>query len=341
MILCILFIVKLKVKKVNKKGEVMKKMICVGVLIFSFMLLMPLAALPKNGDFTATAIEVSAPVVAENNKTVVFRVLNKESGEISEMTAAEYIFGVVAAEMPALYESEALKAQAVASYTYAYCKRLQNTKKDYDISTDFATDPSFKTREQAIKDWGEKGEEYADKIQSAVESVIGEIIIYEDKPILSVYHAVSSGQTYSAKDVWGQDYGYLKGVSSAWDKLADNYTAVCEFTEEELKEKLKSIVDKESDKSPIIGEIKCKSSGIVESVKVCGQKLSGSEVRTALGLSSSNFSFEKKSGKYVFTSTGYGHGVGMSQYGANCMAKQGYSYDQIIMHYYSNVKIKK
>ena len=100
-------------------------------------------------------------------------------------------------------------------------------------------------------------------------------------------------------------------------------------------------MDKESDKSPIIGEIKCKSSGIVESVKVCGQKRSGSEVRTALGLSSSNFSFEKKSGKYVFTSTGYGHGVGMSQYGANCMAKQGYSYDQIIMHYYSNVKIKK
>ncbi len=318
----------------------MKKMMCIGAVISAFMLLMPLSALSVEEKVEPPTLETVAPIQKAEDEKNIFRVLNKETGEVSEMEAREYIFGVVAAEMPALYEDEALKAQAVASYTYAYCKRQQNAQKEYDITTDFNTDQSFKTREKAISDWGEKGEEYANKIQAAVDGVEGQLITYKNEPILAVYHAVSSGQTYSAKDVWGQNYDYLQSVSSSGDKLANKYMNVLEFSEDELSQKLKAVADKKDSKSPIIGEIKHKNNGLINTVKVYGEKISGSDFRSALGLDSTNFTFEKKSGKYIFTCYGYGHGVGMSQNGANYMAKQGYSYAQILSHYYQGTKIK-
>lgn len=317
----------------------MKKMMLISVIISAFMLLMPLAVLGQVKKTETTVAQTVAPIEEKAESSDVFRVLDKTTNKITKMTADDYIFGVVVAEMPALYETEALKAQAVAAYTYACYKRELNKKADYDITTDFSTDQSFKTEEKAREGWGENGEEYVQKIKSVVKSVSGKCMYYKNKPIFAAYHAVSSGKTYSAKDVWGKEIEYLKSVDSKGDKESKKYAVTLEFTEEELKEKFTDLVGEKKAKE-IIGNIKAKKNGLVESVTIYGSKISGSQIRTALALPSSNFEIEEKDKKYIFNCLGYGHGVGMSQHGANYMAKQGYNYKQILCHYYSGIAIK-
>ena len=319
----------------------MKKMMYIALIITAIMLLMPLAVLGKGEEKKEIAVETAAPISKPTTKKDIFRVYDTQNKTINQMSAEDYIFGVVAAEMPALYETEALKAQAVASYTYACYKRNINSKKDYDITTDFTTDQSFKTEEKARADWGEKADEYTKKLKSIINSVKGETICYKNEPILAVYHAVSSGTTYSAKDVWGKEIKYLQSVSSEGDRLADNYTVVLEFSESDLKEKLLPLVSKQKENMALLSNIVTKDNGLVESIKIAGEKVDGSKIRSALNLPSTNFSFEKTQGNYIFTCLGYGHGVGMSQKGADYMAKQGYNYKEILSHYYINTSVKK
>lgn len=319
----------------------MKKMMCITAIITAFMLLVPLAVLGEGSDSETTVTQVAAVVKTEKKKTDVFKVYNHESKEITQMSADDYIFCVVAAEMPALYDVEAIKAQAVASYTYACYKREENKAKEYDISTDFNADQSFKTEEKARTDWGENADEYVKKIKDAIKEVSGEKITYKGEVILAVYHAVSSGVTYSAEDVWGKKIEYLKSVDSSGDKTAKKYMQTFEFSESDLKEKLSSLVTNPKDNTPLLGEVNAKENGLVEYVKVYGQKVKGSDIRTALGLASSNFKFEKTDGRYIFTTLGYGHGVGMSQNGANVLANEGKNYKQILKHYYEGTKISK
>ncbi len=317
----------------------MKKMMCITLIITAFMLLAPLGVLGQVEQTEPQAIETVSPIIENIKENDSFYILDTESKEILQMSAKDYIFGVVAAEMPALYDIEALKAQAVAAYTYACYKREINKNENYDITTDFTTDQSFKNREQAKKDWGEKAEEYTEKIDSAVNSVIGECLVYDNQPISAVYHAVSCGETYSAEDVWGEKIEYLQSVASQGDKLASNYISVIKFEISELEEKLKAYI--KDIKSPFLGKINTKNNGLVLSVEICGEEIAGNQIRAALDLPSTNFKFEQKDEKYVFTCIGYGHGVGMSQNGADYMAKQGYSYKQILSHYYKGAEIER
>lgn len=162
---------------------------------------------------------------------------------LTEISADDYIFGVVAAEMPALYETEALKAQAVAAYTFACVKKAENAGKSYDLTSDPAVDQSFITREKAKEKWGDKADEYSAKIENAVKSVKDYMITCGGTPILAVYHAISSGKTEDCKEVWGKDIPYLKPVSSEGDKLAPSYLSSAEFTAEVLKQKLSEDID--------------------------------------------------------------------------------------------------
>lgn len=316
-------------------------MMCITAIITAFMLLVPLAVFGEGNDGAVTVTQTAAVVKKEKKKTDIFKVYNHETKEITKMSAEDYIFCVVSAEIPALYNVEAIKAQAVASYTYACYKREENKANEYDISTDFNTDQSFKTMEKAREDWGENADEYVNKIKNAIKAVSGEKITYKGNTILSVYHAVSSGITYSAEDVWGKKIEYLKSVDSAGDKTAKKYMQTFEFSESELKEKLSSLISKAKDNTPLLGEITAKENGLVEYVKICGEKIKGSDIRTTLNLASSNFKFEKTDGKYIFTTLGYGHGVGMSQNGANVLASEGKNYKEILKHYYRGTKISK
>lgn len=268
----------------------------------------------------------------------VFRVYDKKSDKITELPAKEYIFGVVAAEMPALYETEALKAQAVAAYTYALYKKNQNKDKKYDITTDFSVDQSYKSRKEALDGWGTNGKKYEEKIDKAVAETLGEYMSFEGKPILAVYHAVSSGQTRSAKSVWGKEIPYLQSVLSSGDKLASNYIAKKVFTKTELKENFKD--DSKEFKSDTF-KITESQDGWVNTINVFGNQMSGELVRNTLELPSSNFKITIDDEKYTFTTYGWGHGVGMSQAGADYMAKQGYTYVNILNHYYNGSKLER
>lgn len=318
----------------------MKKFISLCFIISFIMLVVPLGVLGKTAPQKIENAE-SSPLKSEDEKisSTNFLVYDKETDKVTEMTANDYIFCVVAAEMPALYNEEALKAQAVAAYTFALSRKKANVGKGYDITTDHTTDQSFKTKEQALADWGEKGEEYSAKIENAIKAVEGFALTYGGEIITAAYHAVSAGKTQDSADVWGKERPYLKSVLSEGDKLNKNYISKVAFTEAELLEKLSVLLENQS---AITFENSEKTTGgYIKTISVCGKNLKGSQIREALDLKSTCFEIEKTDGVYNFTVYGYGHGVGMSQAGADYMAKQGASYEEILKHYYTDCKIEK
>jgi len=290
----------------------MKKMLVITIIISAVMLLLPLSVIGKETEKITEVKIKSSQSVEKTAKKTVFKVFDSSDNTIYEMEANEYIFGVVAAEMPALYNEEALKAQAVAAYTFAYTKSIANKDLEYDITTDFNIDQAFIKRENAREKWGDNADEYEKKIDNAVKSVEGLMITYNKEPITAVYHAVSSGKTESSKNVWGSERAYLQPVLSEWDKLYENYSSKESFTLSELKEKLGGIklTGKEEE---IFGEALRTESGSVNQITVSGEKIAGETIRKALNLKSRNFSIEYKDGAFIFTVLGYGHGVGMSQ----------------------------
>ena len=320
----------------------MKKIIGCAFFILAFMFILPLGVMKKPETVKVSAA-VTSQVISQDGsfRADTLRVLDKESGTVTEMTPEEYIFGVLAAEMPALYDKEALKAQAVAAYTFALNRQTENADKDYDITTDMGTDQSFITEEKAREKWGDKADEYCDKLKGAVKEVENFAVTYDGKPILAVYHAISSGKTEDCENVWGKAYPYLKSVASPGDSLAPDYISKAVFSADDLRDKLSKTVELSGEPQDYFGKTERTASGTVKSIEVCGSDLSGGEIRSALSLKSSDFEVLYKDGEFVFTVYGYGHGVGMSQYGADCMAKQGSDFKEILLHYYSECKVEK
>lgn len=299
------------------------------------LLLMPLMAKPSD-----KSISVMSPLndTLEENETVV-KVKNS-SGEISEIKLKDYLFGVVAAEMPALYHIEALKAQAVAAHTFLLYKANENKAKNYDISDDSNIHQAFITREQANEKWGENAKEYEAKIDSAVNDTISEIITYNNKPILSVYTAISAGKTESSENVWGKHYDYLVPTESVGDMLCNDYLSSASFTVEQISEKLcapNSVTAEHTSwfTSPVLSD-----SGTVLSMNFGEVTLSGAVIREALNLKSASFDVSFADNVFYFSVRGYGHLCGMSQYGANYMAMQGSSYKQILEWYYKGCEVR-
>lgn len=322
----------------------MKKIIWMSFFLSVVMLLMPLSVMNNEPDVQAVTnmgdfIETSAKQDEETED--IFRIYNHETKKISEMKSEDYIFGVVAAEMPALYEDEALKAQAVAAYTYACYNRLNNSKKEYDLSTDYTTSQSFITKEAAEEKWGSKAEEYKKKIESAIEETKGLKMKYNGEIILSVYHAISSGKTEDSASVWGKEYPYLKSVDSSFDSQSENYCTKTEFTPKELKEKLADKINNDISPKDYFGDLSLSKTGLVKEIYVCKNKYTGAEIRELLDLRSSHFTVDYKEEKFIFTVYGYGHGVGMSQYGANALAKKGKNFEEILTYYYTDCKVEK
>lgn len=322
----------------------MKKTVGIAFLITIAMLLIPLSVINNGSSISASTSAENIPAKLPSAKEAaseVFRVCDAATGKVTEMDAEEYIFGVVAAEMPALYEEEALKAQAVAAYTYACCRRAENSHKSYDITTDHTTDQSFITEKAAREKWGDNADTYVNKIKKAVEDTSGYMITCNGKPITAVYHAISSGKTEDCKNVWGRELSYLKPVVSEGDRLSPDYIEETTFTIEQIKEKLAEEVELSSDAASFFGECSRTESGTVTKIKVCSESLTGARLRSLLDLRSTNFEVKYTENSFVFTTYGYGHGVGMSQYGANYMAKQGSDFKEILTHYYTGCKVEK
>lgn len=293
--------------------------------------------------------ENDRPDGESTKETDKVKVLLKDENEVIEVELSEYLLGVLAAEMPATYHEEALKAQAVTAYTYLlYRRNIQSKKPDAtlkgaDLTNDSSTHQGYLTPGAREEKWGDKTKTYEKKLTEVIESVEGEVITFEGVPIMAAFHAINSGTTNSAKTVWGGEVAYLQSVVSTGDRLSPDCTKTVAIKAEELSSMLAGLEGCEltGEAQDWIGEIRTNSSGYVSSITVGGKEYTGIRFREATGLRSAAFTYEYKNGSFHFTTEGYGHGVGLSQYGADYMARQGSTWEEIIRHYYTGVEIEK
>ncbi|MBC8016839.1 MAG: stage II sporulation protein D [Sporomusaceae bacterium] len=280
---------------------------------------------------------------------VFIKVYFHEQGTITEMNLEKYIAGVVAAEMPAEFELEALKAQAVAARTYAVKNMVTfggsglAAQPGADVSTDHRQSQAFLREERLKERWGTQYERYWSKINKAVDQTRGEVATYNGEFINAVFHSTSGERTASAKEVWGFDYPYLISVPCPWDQKSPRYNGRKEFALTEIEQLLGAetqVVTAVQNGSGATQIIDKTDSGRVGQVRIGSKILPGITVREKLDLYSSHFNIEIQGNRMVFTTIGYGHGVGLCQYGANGMAKEGQEYRQIITKYYTGVAIK-
>ena len=262
------------------------------------------------------------------------------------MPLAEYLPGVVRGEMPAAFEMEALKAQAVAERTYAYYRKNQQRKSAHpeaDVCLDSTCCAAYLSEEAAREKWGSDFAGFEEKIQQAVKETDGQVVLYDDQPIMAVFHSSSAGHTAGSGDVWAGDVPYLTSVTTP-EGGADvpNFYSVVTFSPEEFKKTVSAAypqADLTGEPTGWIKDMTRTASDRVASVTVGGVDISGTEMRMLLGLRSACFTQEYKDGKLVFRVTGYGHGVGMSQYGANVLAKEGKTYPEILQWYYTGTTV--
>lgn len=329
----------------------MKGYVWLTVGTVAVMMLLPLPSyglLAKTGDATPPPA-VSAPLETDEPPVEAedaFRVLDAASGNIVEMSERDFLIGTLAAEMYPSYHPEALKAQAVAAYTY-YCYERAEARADgeeADFSDVPSTFPSLYTVEGMKQRWGDSFDTYYQKLADAVDAVYGEVIRYDGEIIMAVYHAMSAEQTETAGVIWGRDLPYLQAVGSPGDTAADTYHATVEVSVTAFAEAVKTLdvtLSGEAAAWVDLENVTRSPSGTVTAVTVGDKVLTGRQLRGLFNLRSSVFdlTFDDERG-FVFDTQGYGHGVGMSQYGANCLAKEGKTYREILEYYYTGVTVE-
>ena len=260
-------------------------------------------------------------------------VYDPQTQKTSNLDLEEYVIGVVAAEMPASFNDEALKAQAVAARTYAVYK-MEHATREYDLIADISNQAYITIDKMKIK-WNDEFNKYYEKIKKAVSATENLIMTYNDETIISYYFAMSNGSTENVSQVFGEQKDYLTSVDSSWDKSVNNYEVINTISKIDFCTKLNISCD-----AIKISNIQKSNTGRVNSININGKNFKGTKVRTLLGLRSTDFNIEITD-VIKITTKGYGHGVGMSQYGANEMAKLGYKYDEILKYYYQNIELKQ
>lgn len=251
------------------------------------------------------------------------RVYDAKSNQTFNMPMETYIMHCLAAEMPASFHTEALKAQAIAIRGYI-CRKIENGVSHPDnanICTDYAHCTAY------LPDFDSLPEAARAKYTDAVTQTQNEVLYYKEEIANTVFHAMSGGKTESAENVWGGKVPYLISVESTLDTCAENFETTVSVSYEEVKQKLE-ITDVS------VGEVICNKGGTVKNIQIGGKTFSGREIREKFSLRSANFSVQTKENGITFTVLGYGHGVGMSQTGADAYAKEGMNYAEILAKYY-------
>ena len=266
----------------------------------------------------------------------IIRVKDEKTNQIMIIPFEKYIKGVVAGEMPATFELEALKAQAVASRSYAMYQMTATKDKEYDVLNTTANQV-YLTDEQLKTNWKENYQEKINKINKAVQETNGEYLTYNNEIVNAMFFSTSVGKTENSEEVFVSKLPYLRSVDSKWDELSPVFNDTYTFDLKDFYTKL-SLPYKEK----LTIEITQKTStGRIRKLKINSQEINGRDLATKLSLRSNYFTITQNNEKITITTKGFGHGVGMSQYGANGMAKEGYKYNQILKHYYQNTEIKK
>ena len=254
------------------------------------------------------------------------------NGSVIKLNMTDYLIGVVSSEMPASFNLEALKAQSVLARTYAL-KAKQTEKK----LTDTVSTQSYIDIDQMKNKWGNSFNTYYNKIKNAVENTNGEYLSYNGNYIEALYHSTNNGKTESSLDVFGNYYPYLISVSSEYDKNASSYLRTINMPIDTISNKLGLNLNNDS----VISILSYTDGGNIKEININGNNFSGKKVRELLGLRSADFDISISDNNANITTRGYGHGVGMSQYGANGMANAGYSYKDILSHYYPGTTLTK
>lgn len=311
------------------------------LILFLAMFLIPLAALGSKAGMQE--LHLTAPQNRRTASGTSFHIKDTSTGNIITVNDNDFLPGAIAAEMSPEAPAEALKAQGVAAYTY-YSRLREKNRKSPDSSlggADFAADIAnwnlFVTEDAMKKRWGTNYEKYHSALASAADSVFGQTMKYNGQLIDATYFAISSGNTEDAVDVWGSKCPYLISVASPWDTLAGGYQTTAAFSDDDFRTRLVKISPKANlsgASSGWVGEIKTSPSGTVKTIVIGGQTLTGGQIRSSFGLRSAAFTVSHGDKGFSFTVKGYGHGVGMSQVGAEAMARSGATYKEILAWYY-------
>lgn len=305
----------------------MKKLILFTLII----ILIPLLIVGLNN---SQDIMIKIKYGSINNK--VIKVKRNKTSEIVEVPLEEYVIGVVAGEMPASFNIEALKSQAVASRTYVL-KKAQNSKLGYDV-VDSTSNQVYIDYDEMKEKWKNNYDLNLSKVKEAVKDTKGEVLLYDNNLIDAMFFSTSNGYTENSGDVFSNSLPYLVSVESNWDKEESPvFFSIKEISKSEFLFNLGLVDNTEI----VIGNIEKTSTGRVKNITINNKNFEASKIRNAFGLKSTSFTINILNDKVVFNVNGYGHGVGMSQYGSNGMAKSGYNYKDILKHYYKNCDIKK
>lgn len=274
------------------------------------------------------------------------KLYHTDTEEIEELPIDEYLYGVVSAEMPADYELEALKAQAIVARTYTLYQIINNNDKhgDADICDDSSCCQAWISKDNRLARWDEDlRESNWNKIVQAVDETSGKIITYNGSPINAFFHSNSGGTTEVVSNVWGgTDLPYLQSVETSGESDYSQYSSELTISKDDLVDKLKTKypdIEIDFDDENAIEILEYTDSGRVKTIKFGNIEIAGTEARTLLGLRSTNFSFSIDGDNIIFSVIGYGHGVGMSQTGADSLAKSGSTCEEIIKHFYTGVEI--
>ncbi len=325
----------------------MKPYIAICLLCYCLFLLLPLPTLRPAADSS----DESSPTPGTSDETptepneAVFKVLDADAGVIYTFAERDFLIYTVASEMPASYPVEALKAQAVATYTYYTYEKARQAEnaaalQGADFSAVPSTFPETYSPEGLKKYWGDDYDTHLQTIAAAVDAVYGKQILYDGSPIFAAYHSCNAGKTESSSIVWGNEFAYLQPVVSSGDALSPHYNSTVVVSDTEFAAAFPELSLTGDADSWISGTPTVSSSGTVTSITIGDKSYTGKQVREALGLRSACFSVTRGTDGFTFTVSGYGHGVGMSQYGAKVMAEQGFAYDEILRHYYTDVTIQ-
>ena len=335
----------------------MKRIIWVSVLLVMAAIIMPVLFMKENvngvylpDEPSPTPSETVSPSPTGTisayekvaDKELSFTVLDGEN--VKNVTMADYLPYVLAAEVPATFSEEALKAQAVAARTYiVYCTKHSNPKHPQaDVCTEAGCCMACSEETELRGKWGDKFDEYMGAIRNAVTDTDGQVLTYSGEPILASFHSSSAGKTENGSELWG-DVPYLVSVNSPETETdVPNFVTTVEVAKENFRETvllLKSDAVFPDDPSKWVTNTELDDSGRVKSMTIGKTVLTGSEIRKLFELRSTAFTLEYKDGVFTFTVTGYGHGLGMSQYGANVMARNGFDYREILSHYYPETEI--
>ena len=284
-----------------------------------------------------------SPTILPQSKNIQkITYLETETGKIKECELEEYLIGVLAAEMPAEYHIEALKAQAVAARSFII-SRINETNPDHPnavVCDDSTHCKAHWTEDAARQKWQKgKADQYWSKLKSAVDETAGEYMICEDQVVEAFFFARSNGKTENSEDVWTSQVAYLRSVKSEGDEKSPKFHSQKEMTIDEFKRIAEEKIEGVSWDDYIIGDIERSDAGGIKTIDVGGISVKGSDFRFMYDLRSANIQIEIIEEVVKMDVKGYGHGVGMSQYGADYLARQGKNFEDILKTYYTGVSL--